>query len=341
MTGNAKRRVLIVGAGGFLGSHLLERAVGIPGLEVYAGVRASTSDRYFPKEGVTRVDFDFEDPADVERTLTTTLPEGEKCDLIVYNLGATKCLRYKDFDHINHDLLRTFVETLERTGTMPEKFLYISSLSAMGPGDPRSYTPFSETMVPQPNTRYGASKLKAEMLLQMHPVPYIIFRCTGIYGPRDHDYFMMFDAMRKGFDFSVGFRRQLLTFIYAPDLAEAVFTALEKAPAKEVYNIAEPRAYSQAEFRRIAASKLGRKIVIPVKVPLWGTKVVSWVAEKIGVVRGKPSTLNTDKYNIMKQRNWSADTRKAREAFGFTASTPLAKGVEQSIEWYRKEGWMK
>ena len=43
----------------------------------------------------------------------------------------------------------------------------------------------------------------------------------------------------------------------------------------------------------------------------------------------------------MKQRNWSADTRKAREAFGFTAPTPLAKGVAESIDWYRKEGWMK
>lgn len=335
------KRVLIVGAGGFLGSHLLEKAVSMPDLEVYAAVRASTSTKWFPKSGVTTLHFDFEDPTDVERVIATSLPEGEKWDWIVYNLGATKCLRYKDFDHINHDLLRTFVETLERRQMMPEKFLYISSLSAMGPGDTRSYTPFTEKMIPQPNTRYGASKLKAEMLLQMHSVPYIIFRCTGIYGPRDHDYFMMIDAMRKGFDFSVGFRRQLLTFIYAPDLALAVFEALKKAPVKEIYNIAEPRAYSQADFRRIVAELLHKKLVIPVRVPLWGTKAVSWVAEKIGVVRGKPSTLNTDKYNIMKQRNWCADTRKALDNFGFTAPTPLSKGLEQSISWYRKEGWLK
>ncbi|MDE6018671.1 MAG: NAD(P)-dependent oxidoreductase [Muribaculaceae bacterium] len=335
------KRVLIVGAGGFLGSHLLDRAVNIPDLEVYAGIRESTSVKWFPKAGVNTVIFDFEDPADVRRALTSTLPEGEKWDWIIYNLGATKCLRYKDFDHINHDLLRTFIESLEQTSMMPGKFLYISSLSAMGPGEPRSYTPFSETMIPQPNTRYGASKLKAEMLLQIHSVPYIIFRCTGIYGPRDHDYFLMFDSMRKGFDFSVGFRKQLLTFIYAPDLAYAAFEALEKAPVKEIYNIAEPRAYSQAEFRKIVAKKLNKKLIIPIKVPLWGTKAVSWICEKIGVARGKPSTLNTDKYNIMKQRNWSADTRKAHDAFGFSASTPLKKGVEESIDWYRKEGWMK
>lgn len=335
------KRVLIVGAGGFLGSHLLEKAASLPDVEVYAGVRESTSDRWFPKAGIIRVNFDFEDRRDVERVLTQTLPEGERWDWIVYNLGATKCLRYKDFDHINHDLLRIFVEALEATGMMPRKFLYISSLSAIGPGREHDYTPFSEQMIPQPNTRYGASKLKAEMLLQIHAVPYIIFRCTGIYGPRDRDYFMMIDAMKKGFDFSVGFRKQLLTFIYAPDLAGAVFAALEKSDVKEVYNIAEPRAYSQAEFRAIVAKKLGKRIVVPVKVPLWGTKAVSWVAEKIGVVRGKPSTLNTDKYNIMKQRNWSADTRKALRGFGFAAPTPLREGIDRSIDWYRREGWMK
>lgn len=335
------KKVLIVGAGGFLGSHLLAEGVRRPNLEIYAGVRESTSTKCFPGERVKKVVFDFEDPSDMERVITRTLPEGEKWDWIVYNLGATKCLHYKEFDHINHDLLRTFVETLERTGMMPEKFLYISSLSAMGPGNEKSYTPFNETMIPQPNTRYGASKLKAEMLLQMHSVPYIIFRCTGIYGPRDRDYFLMVDAMRKGFDFSVGFRKQLLTFIYAPDLAMAVYEALQKAPVKEIYNIAESRAYTQREFRKIVAGKLRKKIIVPVRVPLWGTKAVSWICEKIGVVRGKPSTLNTDKYNIMKQRNWSADTRKAKEAFGFVAPTPLREGLSESIDWYRKEGWMK
>lgn len=335
------KRILIVGAGGFLGSHLLEAAVRQPDLEVWAGVRESTSTRWFPEKGVNTVTFDFEDAADVENKLLNTLPEGEKWDWIIYNLGATKCLRYKDFDHINHDLLRTFVEALDRTGMMPEKLLYISSLSAMGPGKERDYTPFSESMLPQPNTRYGASKLKAELVLQMHNAPYIIFRCTGIYGPRDRDYFLMFDAMRKGFDFSVGFRRQLLSFIYAPDLASAAIDALRRAPVREIYNIAESRAYSQAEFRKIVSEKLRKRVIVPVRVPLFATRAVSWICEKIGVMRGKPSTLNTDKYNIMKQRNWSVDTRKAREAFGFNAPTELREGVSESIDWYRKEGWLK
>ena len=100
----------------------------------------------------------------------------------------------------------------------------------MGPGDETGYTPFTEDMVPRPNTKYGASKLKAEMHLAMSGLPYIVFRATGIYGPRDKDYFLMFESIKKGFDFSVGYRKQLLSFIYVEDLARGIYDALEKGP---------------------------------------------------------------------------------------------------------------
>ena len=80
---------------------------------------------------------------------------------------------------------------------------------------------------------------------------------------------------------------------------------------------------------------------IGVKLPLWMVRAVSTVAEKWGVLRMKPSTLNRDKFNIMKQRNWGADISKARRDFGFTPEISLREGVRRAVEWYRKEGWMK
>ncbi|MDE6716887.1 MAG: NAD(P)-dependent oxidoreductase, partial [Muribaculaceae bacterium] len=236
---------------------------------------------------------------------------------------------------------RDFTDARKLSGKVPEKFLYISSLSAMGPKDERGYSPITEEMIPTPNTRYGSSKLKAEICLQSTGIPFIIFRATGIYGPRDRDYFLMFESVAKGFDFSVGFRRQLLTFIYVEDLARAIYDALEKAPVGEIYNISEPRAYTQAEFRRICAREIGKKVVIPVRVPVWGLWAVSRVAEMIGTLRLKPSTLNSDKYRIMKQRNWNTDISKAQKDFGFAPQISLEEGVKRSVEWYRREGWMK
>lgn len=334
------KRVLIVGAGGFAGGFMVEEGLR-RGYEVWAGVRATTSRKWLTDERINFIEFDFDKPHSLANRLRTALPEGERWDYIVYNLGATKVVRYLDFSRINYEYLRDFINALKLSGMVPEKFLYMSSLSAMGAGDEKHYTPFTEEMIPSPNTRYGSSKLKAEVCLLSSGIPYIIFRATGIYGPRDKDYFLMFESIKKGVDFSVGFRKQMLTFIYVEDLARAVYDALEKAPTGEVYNISEPRSYTQAEFRKISAKEIGKKVVIPIRVPVIGLKIVSWLAEKIGMLRMKPSTLNSDKYHIMKQRNWNVDVSKAIHDFGFAPEIALEEGVKRSVAWYKAEGWLK
>lgn len=333
-----EKRVLIVGAGGFVGGFLVEEGLR-RGYEVWAGVRHTTSRRWLTDPRIRFVEFDFDNPATLAEAMKVAMPEG-KWDYIIYNLGATKVMRYADFSRINYDYLRYFTDALKESDKVPEKLLYMSSLSALGTGDERNYTPFTEENIPHPNTRYGASKLKAEIWLATAGLPYIIFRPTGIYGPRDHDYFLMFESIKKGFDFSAGFRRQMLTFIYVEDLARAVYEALAKAPVGETYNISEPAAYSQKEFRELSKRAMGKKFVIPMRMPLWAVKVVSQIAEKWGVARLKPSTLNSDKYKIMKQRNWNVDTSKAKKDFGFEATTALAEGIDKSVAWYRKEGWL-
>ncbi|MDE7412630.1 MAG: NAD(P)-dependent oxidoreductase [Muribaculaceae bacterium] len=334
------KKVLVVGAGGFAGGFIVAEGLR-RGYEVWAGVRSSTSREYLDDERIKFIVFDFDKPQTLASTIRETLPEGEKWDYVVYNLGATKVVRYLDFNRINYEYLRDFTNALKLTEKVPEKFLYMSSLSAMGPKDEKHYTPLTEEMIPTPNTRYGASKLKAEVYLQSTGIPYIIFRATGIYGPRDKDYFLMFESIKKGFDFSVGFRKQMLTFIYVEDLARAIYDALERSATGEIYNISEPRAYTQAEFRKISAREIGKKVVVPVRVPVAGLKLVSWIAEKIGMIRMKPSTLNSDKYHIMKQRNWNVDISKARKGFGFDPRVSLEEGVGISVKWYKDAGWLK
>ncbi len=334
-----RKKVLVVGAGGFIGSWLVEEALA-RGLEVWAAVRGSTSRRWLGQEGVHFLCLNFDDPQGMADTLSAFLPAGEKWEYVVYNLGATKCLNFADFSRINYDFLRTFVTAVKDAGLVPDKMLYMSSLSVMGPGDERGFRPFDEKGIPMPNTRYGASKLKAEMWLATCGVPTVVFRPTGLYGPRDRDYFLMIESIAKGFDFSVGMRRQMLTFLYAGDLAKAVYDALEKAPAGETYCLADGRGYTQKDFRRIVCRELGKRIVISVRMPLWAVKAVSAVAEKWGVARMRPSTLNRDKYRIMKQRNWLVDTSKARRDFGFDPQTGLEEGIRRSIKWYRREGWI-
>lgn len=333
------RRVLIVGAGGFAGGFIAAESLR-RGYDTTAAVRASTSRRWLSDPALRFLELDFEKPETLAQALRAEADANGLWDYVVYNLGATKALTFGDFSKINYDYLRYFLDALKAAELVPQKLLYISSLSAVGPKDEKTYTPISEQSVPQPNTRYGASKLKAEMLLAMSGTPYVVVRATGLYGPRDKDYFLEFEAIAKGVDFSVGYRRQMLTFLYVEDLARAVFDALEKAPAGQTYNLAHPHAYPQKEFRRIAAKAVGRRHVLSVALPLWAVKAVCAVAEKWGVMRGKPSTLNRDKYNILKQRNWTVDISKARHDFGFEPHVDLEEGVEKAVAWYRKEGWL-
>lgn len=334
-----KRKVLVVGAGGFAGGFIVEEGMR-RGYEVYAGVRETTSRKYLKDPAIKFVVFDFENPESLRRTLEEAMPGEEKWDWIVYNLGATKALTFSDFSKINYEYLKNFLEALKESGKVPEKFVLMSSLSVHGPKHEKDGGKFTEKDIPAPNTRYGASKLKAEMLLQMDSIPYIIFRPTGIYGPRDKDYYLMLQTISKGFDFSAGYKKQLLTFIYVEDLAIAIYDALEKAPVGNTYIISEEKAYTQKEFRKIVADALDKKHILPLALPLWVVKAVSVVAEKIGVARMKPSTLNRDKYNIMKQRNWDADISKAQKDFGFTPKVSLKEGINKAVEWYRKEKWL-
>lgn len=327
------KKLLIVGAGGFIGGFIAKRALEL-GYDTTVGIRPSTSRRFLGDERLHVMEFDYDD-ADAVRAALEAVPEA--WNYVIYNLGATKCAHFPDFNRINFQYLRTLGTALKDSGKTPEKFLFMSSLSAIGPGDEKGYTPISETDYPRPNTRYGLSKVKAEQWLETQSgLPWIIFRATGVYGPHEQDYLMMIKSIDRHVDFGVGYRKQLLTFIYVEDLVEAMFMALEKAPVRCRYNIAEPRSYTQAEFRKIVADALGRKVVMPLRLPLWAVKGVSYVAQKIGLLTGKPSTLNLDKYKIMKQRNWQCTTAAATTDFGFTAPTPLTEGIARTVAAYRR-----
>ena len=327
------KKVLIVGAGGFIGGFIAEESLR-RGYETWCGVRESTSRRYLTDERLQFITLDYDDTEKLSEQL-----KGHHWDYIVYNLGATKCVNFLDFNHINFNYLRNFTDTLIDNDIVPERFVYMSSLSALGPGDEKNYTPLKGNMIPQPNTRYGLSKIKAETYLQTLPssFPWIILRPTGVYGPHEQDYLMMIKSIDSHFDFGVGFRRQMLTFIYVEDLARAIFEALEHAPLHHKYIVSEDRAYTQSEFRKIVSKELKRKLVIPVRLPLWALNIACRISEKYGAAKMQATTLNTDKYNIMAQRNWSCDVSDAKRDFGFNPQVSLQEGIHRTVEAYRSE----
>lgn len=329
--------LLIVGAGGFIGGFVAREALR-RGFDTWVSVRETTSRRYLTDEALHFVVLDYSDPEQIGAALEACAPAEGRWDFIIWNLGATKCANFADFNRINFQYLRTFLDVIEERKMVPERFLYMSSLSAVGPGDERGYSPITSKTVPHPNTRYGLSKMKAETLLETRPyLPWLIFRPTGVYGPHEEDYLMMIKSIDRGLDVGMGYRKQLLTFIYVEDLVGAMFDALA-APTEAVlhkkYIISEPRSYTQREFRTLVKRALGKRFVMPLRLPMWVVYGASWVSEKWAAAQMKASTLNRDKYRIMKQRNWNCDVSDAVRDFGFNPQFSLERGVEATVKAY-------
>ena len=175
----------------------------------------------------------------------------------------TKCVDKNDFERVNYRQTKCFVDTLRELDMIPRQFVFISTLSVFGPIREKTYTPITEKDTPVPNTAYGLSKLKAERYLQSIPdFPYVIYRPTGVYGPREKDYFLMAKSIRRHTDFSVGFRRQDLTFVYVKDIVQAVFLGIEKQVSRRTYFLADGKVYRSRAFSDLIRKELGNPFVI-------------------------------------------------------------------------------
>lgn len=333
------KKILITGAGGFIGGFIVAEALK-RGYETYAGVRHSTNLQFLQDERIHFVYLTYRDKAKLAGEIEAFKREHGKWDYIIHNLGVTKTGDRKKFDEVNFEYMKNFVDTLIAADCIPERFIYMSSLSAWTTGD-KSYTPINDRDTPCPATAYGRSKLRAELYLRnLGDFPYIAMRPTGVYGPHEKDYLMMIKMINKGIDINIGRKRKVYTFIYVKDLVKAIYLAIEKGIPRHGYFIADGNTYSQKEFRDTVAERLGRRHVLSITVPEALCRYVCAKAEDLARKRHTASTLNRDKYYILKQHNWACDTSRAEEELGFFADYNLKQGIDEAVTWYKENGWI-
>ena len=332
--------ILITGASGFIGSFIVEEALKRK-FAVWAGIRSSSSKKYLRERKIHFLELDFAHPNELRAQLSGHKGTYNKFDYIVHCAGLTKCRDKKEFDLVNYLQTKYFVDTLRELNMVPKQFIYISTVSVFGPVHEKDYAPIKETDICTPNTAYGLSKLKAELYIQSIPgFPYVFYRPTGVYGPREMDYFLMAKSIRNHMDFSVGFKRQDLTFVYVKDIVQAIFLGIEKQISRRAYFLSDGKVYKSSAFSDLIRKELGNPYVIRLRCPLIVLKVVSLLAEFVATRSGKSSTLNSDKYKIMKQRNWQCDITPVMKELGYVPEYDLEKGVKETIAWYKNEGWL-
>ena len=336
------KSILITGASGFIGSFLVERGLEA-GMNVWAALRATSSRKYLTDGRTQFIELDLGHDERLRAQLKAHAEQHGPFDYVIHAAGATKCRRPEDFQKTNAEgTLRLALSLLETGALRPEgRFVFLSSLSVCGPVHEIDFEPITENDTPLPNTAYGRSKLQAERYLADVPgLNYVVLRPTGVYGPRERDYFMMAKSIRQHVDFAVGFRPQVLTFIYVADLVEAAYLALDHGPRGAVYPLSDGRQYTSRTFSDLLQLELGVKRVVHLTAPLWVLWLVSCIAGKAAALLGRTSTLNLDKYRIMRQRNWKCSIEAARRDLGYRPQWPLTRGVRAAVEWYKTEGWL-
>ena len=333
-------KILITGASGFIGSFFVEEGLA-EGMHVWAGVRKSSSRKYLQDERIRFAELDFTDSDRLSSQLLRHKEEHGGWDYIIHCAGVTKSIDKAGFEIGNYWATRHFIETLVRFDMVPKNFIFISSLSVFGPIREKDYSSISETDKPVPNTAYGVSKLNTEKYLQgLTNFPYVIFRPTGVYGPREKDYFLMVKSICNHVDFVAGYKRQDITFVYVKDLVQAVFLAISKGVKYRSYFVSDGEVYNSRTFSDLIRKELGNPWMIRFVCPLPLLKVISYVADLFSRFTHKPSTLNGDKYKIMKQRNWRCDIEPLIKDLGYRPEYNLERGVKEIISWYKKEGWV-
>jgi nucleoside-diphosphate-sugar epimerase len=329
-----RERVLITGASGFVGHHLVEAAVQA-GLEVYAVVRPSSDIAHLQPFDIRYTSLDFTDTEALVKEL-----EEKQYHYIIHAAGITKAKTEKEYNRINADYTRNLALAATKAGIPLKKFVFISSLAALGPVVYNEVTPIHEQSKAQPVTAYGKSKLLAEQYLsELEDLPLVVLRPTAVYGPREKDIFIILKTLNLGLEPYISHKPQWLSFVYVKDLARAVIQALGTGISRASYNVSDGNSYDRYALATITKRILGKKS-IRIHVPMGVMNVMARLLEAAYAASSKMPVLNKEKLNELAAENWNCSIDRIREDLGFVPEYNLEKGLEQTLKWYKENNWL-
>jgi nucleoside-diphosphate-sugar epimerase len=303
-------RSVVTGAAGFVGSHLSEHLLA-QGDEV-VGIDSFT-DYYDPrlKERNLAAVLDHERfTLHREDLLDAPLAERFEGVDVVYHLAGQPGVRPSwgaEFaTYVSRNILATQVVLEAARAVELPKLVYASSSSVYG--DAETY-PTPETLRPQPVSPYGVTKLAAEHLCELYRtnfgLPTASLRFFTVYGPRqrpDMAFSRLISAGVRGELFELyGTGEQTRDFTYVGDIVNAL------------------RSAAVSDFTGVAniggGSRTSMNEVLEIVAAVAGEPIVRRLAKQQGDVR-----------------DTAADTRRAREGFGYVPQVDLREGLAAMAE---------
>ncbi|HSW38035.1 MAG TPA: NAD-dependent epimerase/dehydratase family protein [Acidobacteriota bacterium] len=331
-TNGDKRNALVTGATGFIGSHIVNELL-CRGYSVTCLVRPSNTAKNLQKLPCRVVTGDLED-------LSSLRGLGEPFHEVYHTAGAIKAATRDGFFAVNCKGTRRLLETIAETCPSLRRFVHISSLAAAGPGSDGNGLTEQET--PNPVSWYGESKLAAEQeAMKFSTVfPVVILRPSAVYGPGDKETLLIFRMIARGVFITPGRAARHFSLIHVHDLVEAIMRAATAPVASgELINISGPEPYRWEDIGRMIAHTLGRKYR-RLALPAWTAGAAGIAGDIRTRITGRPSSINSQKVKELLSSFWVCDVEKSRKLLDFSPRIDLEKGIRETAEWYRCNGWL-
>lgn len=327
-----KERVLITGASGFVGYHLIVEALH-NNLDVFVAVRKSSNIAHLKDLDIQYTYPEFDNLPSLTKEL-----QDKQYHYIIHAAGITKARSAAEYDLVNAEYTANLAKAALAAGGNFKKLVFVSSLAAIGPLKTLNGIITEETK-PNPITAYGKSKLLAERELKsIRGLNYTILRPTAVYGPRDTGIFIFFKQISKRIEPYIGRIEQKLSFIYVADLAKACIRSLYGGD-NQAYNLSDDNFYDRYELGYMTKNILGVK-TLKLHLPVNFVKLIAIIAEKISSLKGKAPILNIEKLNELTAVNWSCSIEKAKQGLGFYPQYNLEDGLYETLKWYSDNQWL-
>lgn len=326
-------KVLVTGASGFLGSHVVER-LQARGDDVRCLVRKSSNTSLLQKLGV-ELAYGAIDQHD-------TLPDAVRgVDAIIHCAGLVKARDADEFDAVNHKGAAALAEAAAEHAPNLTRFVHVSSAAVMGPGAPGVKRTRDDE--PNPVTEYGRSKLRGEraVLALKDKIPVTVLRPPAIYGPRDPEMFAFFQMVSYGLAMKMGGGFESMVIIYGEDCADACVTAIDRdVPSGSVYFVTDGEARSFDAMADAIARALEVDTWARPTVPIPLLRFAARFSEAFGKATNKAMMFTQDKVNELAIKHFDFDTSHTREELGWKPRTSFDEGTRKTAQWYREHRWL-
>jgi nucleoside-diphosphate-sugar epimerase len=326
-------KVLVTGAAGFLGGHLVDMLVE-QNYAVRAMVRPSEdASRLYALKNVEVVLGDLTDEASLKRAVRDVQR--------VFNVAAkTGPWGTEDtYWAINVQGLTDLIHTALDAGV--QRIVHTSSITVYGhhlQGIVTEDDPFHAEDNPYSRTKIAGEKLIAN-LVKDKGAPVVIVRPGWIYGPRDSASFGRFVAMvEAGKSFLLGSGKNIVPVVYVRDVAQGLIKAGEAGNETigRAYTIADDHRVTQAEYLNTIADCL-HVSPVSLKLPYTAMYLAARPAELAWQAMGRrnaaPPPITTYGVTLLGGDQMFSIGR-ARQELGYEPAFDLTHGVAEGVRWY-------